>query len=66
MIFVTPRIIRNYIGNVDISEKSEETSSVAAPELKPVDEKIMESPVVTGETPEAPVPEDSHDDGWNQ
>ena len=65
VIFVTPRIIRNYIGNVDISEKSEETSSVAAPELKPVDDKIMTSPVVTGETPDAPVPENSHDD-WNQ
>jgi type IV pilus assembly protein PilQ len=60
---VTPRIIRNYIGNVDISEKSEEVSGTA-PELKPVDDKIMTSPVVTGETPEAPVPENSHDD-WN-
>jgi len=64
VIFVTPRIIRNYIGNVDISEKTEETAG-AAPELKPVDEKIMTSPVVTGETPEAPAPENSHDD-WNQ
>ena len=64
VIFVTPRIIRNYIGNVDISEKSEETAG-AAPELKPVDDKIMTSPVVTGETPDAPVPENSHDD-WNQ
>ena len=63
VIFVTPRIIRNYIGNVDISEKSEEVSGTA-PELKPVDDKIMTSPVVTGETPEAPVPENSHDD-WN-
>jgi type IV pilus assembly protein PilQ len=64
VIFVTPRIIRNYIGNVDISEKSEEVSGTA-PELKPVDDKIMTSPVVTGETPDAPVPENSHDD-WNQ
>ena len=64
VIFVTPRIIRNYIGNVDISEKSEEING-AAPELKPVDEMIMTSPVVTGETPDAPVPENSHDD-WNQ
>ena len=65
VIFVTPRIIRNYIGNVEIPEKSETTSSVAAPELKPV-EKAEEAPVATGETPEAPLPEESHDDSWNQ
>ena len=66
MIFVTPRIIRNYIGNVDISEKSEATSSVAAPELKPVEQPVDDAPVATGETPDAPVPENSHDDSWNQ
>jgi type IV pilus assembly protein PilQ len=65
VIFVTPRIIRNYIGNVDISEKTEETTSVAAPELKPVDQ-VDDAPVVSGETPDAPVPENSHDDSWNQ
>ncbi len=66
VIFVTPRIIRNYIGNVDISEKSEATSSVAAPELKPVEQPVDDAPVATGETPDAPVPENSHDDSWNQ
>jgi type IV pilus assembly protein PilQ len=64
VIFVTPRIIRNYIGNVEISEPSEETSG-SAPELKPVDPAIANSPIATGETPEAPVPENSHDDSWN-
>lgn len=63
VIFVTPRIIRNYIGNIPISEKSEETSSVAAPELKPVEEAPA---AALGETPEAPVPENTHDDSWNQ
>ena len=61
VIFVTPRIIRNYIGNIPISEKSEETSGNAAPELKPV-----EDTPATGETPAAPAPENSHDDSWNQ
>jgi len=60
VIFVTPRIIRNYIGNIPISEKSEEKSG-AAPELKPV-----EDTQATGETPAAPAPENSHDDSWNQ
>ena len=36
VIFVTPRIIRNYIGNVDISEASDEMTS--APEAKKVEE----------------------------
>ena len=60
VIFVTPRIIRNYIGNIPISEKSEEKSG-AAPELKPVEETAA-----SGETPAAPAPENSHDDSWNQ
>ena len=64
VIFVTPRIIRNYVGNIPISEKSEETSSVAAPELKPLNSDA--APVATGETPDAPAPENSHDDSWNQ
>ena len=61
VIFVTPRIIRNYIGNIPISEKSEENSGTSAPELKPVEETSA-----TGETPAAPAPENSHDDSWNQ
>ena len=61
VIFVTPRIIRNYIGNIPISEKSEENSGTSAPELKPVEETPA-----TGETPAAPAPENSHDDSWNQ
>ena len=36
VIFVTPRIIRNYIGNVDISEVSDENGG--APEAKKVEE----------------------------
>ena len=60
VIFVTPRIIRNYIGDIPISEKSVEKSG-AAPELKPV-----EDTQATGETPAAPAPENSHDDSWNQ
>ncbi|MBR3072609.1 type IV pilus secretin PilQ [Fibrobacter sp.] len=61
VIFVTPRIIRNYIGNIPISEVSEEKSGSSAPELKPVEETPA-----TGETPAAPAPENSHDDSWNQ
>ena len=61
VIFVTPRIIRNYIGNIPISEKSEEISGNAAPELKPAED----TPAL-GQTPDAPAPENSHDDSWNQ
>ena len=61
VIFVTPRIIRNYIGNIPISEKSEEISGNAAPELKPV-----EDTQASAQTPDAPAPENSHDDSWNQ
>ena len=61
VIFVTPRIIRNYIGNIPISEKSEEISGNTAPELKPVED----TPAL-GQTPDAPAPENSHDDSWNQ
>ena len=61
VIFVTPRIIRNYIGNIPISEKSEQIGGSSAPELKPVEETTA-----TGETPAAPAPENSHDDSWNQ
>ena len=40
VIFVTPRIIRNYIGNVDISEVSaEKAAAPAAPEAKKVEQK---------------------------
>jgi type IV pilus assembly protein PilQ len=41
VIFVTPRIIRNYIGNVDISEVSAEKAAApaAAPEAKKVEQK---------------------------
>jgi type IV pilus assembly protein PilQ len=37
VIFVTPRIIRNYVGNVELSEPSEETDGSAAPEAKKVE-----------------------------
>jgi type IV pilus secretin PilQ/predicted competence protein len=40
VIFVTPRIIRNYIGDVDISEVSAEKGSApSAPEAKKVEQK---------------------------
>ena len=38
VIFVTPRIIRNYVGNMDLAEPTRETSSEnAAPEAKKVE-----------------------------
>ena len=37
VIFVTPRIIRNYIGNVDLSEPSAETQGDAAPQMQKVE-----------------------------
>lgn len=37
VIFVTPRIIRNYIGNVDVSEPTREQSSNGSPEVKKVE-----------------------------
>ncbi len=42
VIFVTPRIIRNYIGNVDISEVSAEKGS--APAAAPTAQKVEQKP----------------------
>jgi type IV pilus assembly protein PilQ len=38
VIFVTPRIIRNYIGNVDLSEPSAETQGEEAPQMQKVEQ----------------------------
>lgn len=59
VIFVTPRIIRNYIGDVELSEKSEEIAPITSAA------ETSSAPVQSGETPEAPTPEASSDDGWN-
>jgi type IV pilus assembly protein PilQ len=37
VIFVTPRIIRNYIGNVELSEPSAEVAEQGAPQMQKVD-----------------------------
>jgi type IV pilus assembly protein PilQ len=37
VIFVTPRIIRNYIGNVELSEPSAEVGEQGAPQMQKVD-----------------------------
>ena len=37
VIFVTPRIIRNYVGNMELSEPTREKSSEEAPEAKKVE-----------------------------
>jgi len=43
VIFVTPRIIRNYVGNVDLSEPSAETADQGAPEMKKVEQPAAQS-----------------------
>lgn len=52
VIFVTPRIIRNYIGNVDISEPSREQSG-AAPEAKKAEAAPEATPVQQESAPVA-------------
>lgn len=62
VIFVTPRIIRNYIGNVDLSETSVEVggtpaASVEAPVAQPVAAPVaqpVEAPVTQPAAPVAP------------
>ena len=55
VIFVTPRIIRNYIGNVDISEPTVEKSGVKeAPEAKKVEKPAEEPAVETAAPAEQP------------
>ena len=43
VIFVTPRIIRNYIGNVELSEPSAETQGDAAPQMQKVEKPAAQS-----------------------
>lgn len=80
VIFVTPRIIRNYIGNVDISEASSEKSS--APEAKKVEQKPAEKQApaaapakqqapakqeakpAASKAPAAPAPAEKSDSDW--
>lgn len=46
VIFVTPRIIRNYIGNIDISEPVQESGNEeTAPQAKPVQQAPAAQPV---------------------
>ncbi len=59
VIFVTPRIIRNYVGDVELSEKSEVIAPITSTN------EASSAPVESGETPDAPTPEASADDGWN-
>ena len=80
VIFVTPRIIRNYIGNVELSEPSEETAG--APEAKKVEAAPAQAPAAAPATaaaasaqeaapaepaaaPEAPAPEAPAEGDWN-
>lgn len=57
VIFVTPRIIRNYMGDVDISEKANEVSGQNAPVAKPVVKEPAPEPVVEEPVREEPVEE---------
>ncbi|MCF0214904.1 MAG: type IV pilus secretin PilQ [Fibrobacteraceae bacterium] len=61
VIFVTPRIIRNYMGNIEVSEPSDEVSAKSAPVAKPVP---AAEPVAEEQSPvaEEPVPEESAPD----
>ena len=76
VIFVTPRIIRNYVGDVQLSEPSEETAG--APEAKKVvsanniyaqDEAAApaqeSAPAEPAAAPEAPAPEAPAEGDWN-
>jgi type II secretory pathway component GspD/PulD (secretin) len=81
VIFVTPRIIRNYIGNVELSEPSEETAG--APEAKKVETAPAQqsapaaapaaasaptqeaAPAEPAAAPEAPAPEAPAEGDWN-
>ena len=57
VIFVTPRIIRNYIGNVDISEVSDEKST--APEAKKVEQPAKKAAAPEAKKVEQPAKKDA-------
>lgn len=79
VIFVTPRIIRNYVGDVQLSEPSEETAG--APEAKKVEAAPAQAPAAApaaapapaqeaapaepAAAPEAPAPEAPAEGDWN-
>jgi type IV pilus assembly protein PilQ len=78
VIFVTPRIIRNYIGNVDISEVSAEKAG--APAAAPAAQKVEQTPAekqapaaapakqeekpAASKAPAAPAPAKGNDSDW--
>lgn len=53
VIFVTPRIIRNYIGNVDLSETSVEVAPAAAPQEAPAAQPVTAPEAQPVTAPEA-------------
>jgi type IV pilus assembly protein PilQ len=56
VIFVTPRIIRNYIGNVELSEPSAETQGDAAPQMQKVEQPAAQSAPAAQPAPQAQEP----------
>ena len=48
VIFVTPRIIRNYIGNVELSEPSAETQGEGAPQMQKVEQPAPQAAPAAG------------------
>ncbi|PWJ68263.1 MULTISPECIES: type IV pilus secretin PilQ [unclassified Fibrobacter] len=62
VIFVTPRIIRNYIGNVDISEPTREQSSNSAPEAKKVEPEAVPVQSAPAEEPAAQPAEPAYEE----
>ena len=61
VIFVTPRIIRNYIGNVDLSEPSAEMQGDAAPQMQKVEKPAAQSaPAAQPAAQSAPAAEPAH------
>ena len=53
VIFVTPRIIRNYIGNVELSEPSAETQGEGAPQMQKVEQPAAQSAPAAQPAPQA-------------
>jgi type IV pilus assembly protein PilQ len=53
VIFVTPRIIRNYIGNVELSEPSVETQGEAAPQAQKVNQPAPQAAPAAQPAPQA-------------
>ena len=68
VIFVTPRIIRNYIGSIQTSEPSTEKPGAAAPEAKKVEQKPAPAKQAdksaASKAPAAPAPA-KNDSNWD-